>query len=89
MLLNIIAAMVPTSVEFHIHQVVPVFQIRVVRNVQPKKRAAVIALSATINNGIQAININGIRKEAGHAMYSNNPDKMTRYKEDIFTNYIY
>lgn len=83
------AAMVPTSVEFHIHQVVPVFQISVVRNVQPKKRAAVIFLSATINNGIQAMNINGINEEAGHAKYNNNPDKMTRYKEGVFTKDIY
>ncbi|BFG71645.1 hypothetical protein KACHI17_25260 [Sediminibacterium sp. KACHI17] len=61
----------------------------VVRNVDPKKREAVIFLSATINNGIQAININGINEEAGHAMYSSSPDNMMRYKEGVFTSCIY
>jgi hypothetical protein len=84
-----IAAMVPISVEFHIHQVVPVFQINVVRNVHPKKREAVISLSATINNGIQAIKINGIKEDAGHATYNSSPDNITRYKEGIFTSSIY
>lgn len=73
-LLVIMAAIVPISVEFQIHQVVPVFQTSIVIKAQAKKRFRLISLSATISNGIHAINISAVSGDTGQAAKSSNPD---------------
>ena len=84
MLLNMMAAIVPTSVEFHIHQVVPVFHTNKPQKDRPKKPAAVLVFSAAINSGTNATKIKGINGDTGHAAKSNNPLTVVRMKADFF-----
>lgn len=78
------AAMVPISVEFHIHQVVPLFQISNARKERPKKPEALRARSAAISKGIHAIKIKGSNGDTGHAANNNNPLIILNMSTDFF-----
>ena len=73
-----IAAIVPTSVLFQIHQVVKVFHINKATNEYRKKEILLVALSATINNGTHAKKIKKVKDEAGQEAHNKMPLKMLR-----------
>ena len=76
--------MAPAAVEFHIHQVVPAFQMNILSRAKRKKRILLTSLSATINKGTHAIKMSGVKPASGHAATSSNPDKMLRMREENF-----
>jgi hypothetical protein len=51
----------PAAVEFHIHQVVPAFQISMVSKEKRKKRILFSSLSANNNSGTQEMKIKGVK----------------------------
>ena len=77
-LLAMIAAIAPTSVEFHIHHVVHAFQTKVVNMVKKIKCNLFSILSATNNNGIHAIKIKNVKGETGHDVYNKIPERIAR-----------
>jgi glutamate racemase len=68
-----IAAIVPTSVLFQIHQVVKVFQINKATNEYRKKEILLVTLSATINKGTHAKKIKKVKDEAGQEAHNKMP----------------
>ncbi len=75
-LLAIIAATLPTSVEFHIQYVVPIFQMSTDKKVYPKKCSFLVTLFAIISRGTQATNKSSANQKTGHATTSNRPVKI-------------
>ena len=84
------AAILPTSVLFHIHQVVAAFHINKVIKAWKKKWFLFCNASATINNGINAKKISTVSKDgniAGHAAANNKPDIILNVMDNVlFTN---
>ncbi len=80
------APMAPAAVEFHIHQVVPAFQISMARKHRRKNRILSV-LSANTSSGIQAINIKPVKGDVGHEQTNNNPDIMLKVIGWYFFNY--
>jgi hypothetical protein len=74
----------PGAVEFHIHHVVPAFQINMLSNAKRKKRILFSSLLANTNNGTQAIKIKGENPASGQAQTSNRPDKRLNNRGEIF-----
>jgi hypothetical protein len=68
-----IAAIVPTSVLFQIHQVVKVFHINKATNEYRKKEILLVTLSATINKGTHAKKIRKVKDEAGQEAHNKMP----------------
>jgi|LakMenE01Jun11ns_1017448.scaffolds.fasta_scaffold7038609_1 hypothetical protein len=75
-LLAIIAATLPTSVEFHIQYVVPIFQMSTDKKVYPKKWSFLVTLLAIISRGTHATNKRRANQKTGHATTSNRPVKI-------------
>ena len=78
------APMAPGAVEFHIHQVVPAFQINVLNNEKRKKRIRFSSWSAMNKRGTQAIKISGVKPASGHAETNNRPDRMLNINGGYF-----
>ncbi len=80
-----IAPMAPGGVEFHIHHVVPAFQMNIVSKANKKKRMRFVSWSAKNNNGIHATKIRNVKAESGHANTSKRPEtKLKRSGEYFF-----
>src|SRR3954467_10585488 len=80
-LFAIIAPIAPAAVEFHIHHVVPAFQMSMLRKEKRKKRIVLCCSSAINKMGTQAINISGVKPASGQADTSKRPE-MTLYSKD-------
>ena len=83
-LLAIKAAIEPTSVEFHIHQVAAAFQVSMARKQSRKKNLLCTTFSARYSNGIKAMNIKKVNGDTGHAAHNKTPDKKLRPKAAVF-----
>jgi len=83
-LLAIKAAIEPTSVEFHIHQVAAVFQVSMARKHSRKKNLLCTIFSARYSSGIKAINIKKVNGDTGQAAHNKTPDKKLRPKAADF-----
>jgi hypothetical protein len=70
------AAILPTSVLFQIHQVVDAFQMINVMKEKPKNLFLFCVLSATNNKGINAMKIKNVSGDTGHDANNNTPDKI-------------
>jgi hypothetical protein len=66
-LLAIMAAILPISVLFQIHQVVDPFQVRRAKNTSQKKCDFLLLFSAKYNRGQNAIKTRKNRGDTGHA----------------------
>ncbi len=85
-LLAVMAAMVPTSVEFHIHQVVPVFQHSMAIKICQKKVVFFKGSAASVSKGIQATKISRVRLETGQAAINRNPaNRVSAQRVIVFT----
>lgn len=75
MVINIVlirmAAMAPSTVEFHNHQVVPAFHTSMLKKTHLKKKPVPIPLLASNNKGTQAMAIIGVNAESGQAAINN------------------
>ena len=78
------ASIAPGAVEFQIHQVVPAFQIVVVKSVNRKKRILFVSWSSIYKTGTRAIKIRAVREETGHAKTSNKPETILKKTGGIF-----
>ena len=83
-LLATIAAILPTSVLFHIHQVVAALKMSSERKEYPKKLRRLVVLSATISSGTKAMNMRKQNCDTGHAPYNNAPVKMLKKNSKSF-----
>jgi hypothetical protein len=80
------AAMVPTSVEFHIHQVVPVFQHNMAIKICQKKVVFFNGSAASTSKGIQATKISRVRLETGQAAINRKPaNRVSAQRVIVFT----
>jgi hypothetical protein len=80
------AAIVPTSVEFHIHQVVPVFQINMAMKICQKKVVFFIGRAVSVSKGIQPIKISRVRVETGQAANNSKPaNRVSAQRVIVFT----
>ena len=68
------AAMLPTSVEFQIHQVLPKFQIKIAEKQCQKKMDFLLLFSAIYISGQNPIKIKKVKGETGQAANSEMPD---------------
>jgi hypothetical protein len=85
-LFAVMAAMVPTSVEFHIHQVVPVFQHNMAIKICQKKAVFFKGSAASTSKGIQATKISRVRLETGQAAISRQPaNRVSAQRVIVFT----
>ena len=84
--LAIIAATLPISVEFQIHQVVLAFQINNARKLYQKKVDFLLMASAIKSNGINPKNIRNVKGETGQAAKSSIPENILKLKGTIFFN---
>lgn len=66
-----IAAIAPSVVAFHNHQVVPAFHTSMVKKIFLKRTGVAIPLLASNNKGTQAMAIIGVRDESGQAAINN------------------
>jgi hypothetical protein len=78
------AAILPTSVEFHIHQVLPIFQIKIAAKQYQKKCIFLVLFSAIKNSGQIAIKIKKLSGETGQAANSIIPDKKLNPTKYLF-----
>ena len=78
------APIAPAAVEFQIHQVVPAFQMNMLRSANRKNRILFSSLSANNKRGTHAIKISGVNPASGQALTSNRPDKTLNAKDDNF-----
>ena len=85
-LLATIAPTAPGAVEFHIHHVVPAFQINRAIKANNKKRFVFVSFSAIKNSGTQARNIRKVSGESGHARNNKRPVRTDRTGDDKFFN---
>lgn len=85
-LLAMIAAMLPISVEFQIHQVVQAFQIRRATKQYQKKLDFFWILSAINNKGTNPKNMRKVKGDTGHAAKSSKPEITLKLMEIIFFN---
>jgi hypothetical protein len=76
------APIAPAAVEFHIHHVVPAFQMNIERKENTKKRSLSVCFSARNNSGTHAINIKAVNGDIGHAANNNIPDKILRKRDE-------
>lgn len=74
MVLIRIAATAPSAVEFHNHQVVPIFHTNIVKKTYLNKTRDGILLLANNNNGTHATVINKVNDALGHAAINNSAD---------------
>jgi hypothetical protein len=85
-LFAVMAAMVPTSVEFHIHQVVPVFQHNMAISICQKKVIFFMGEAARASRGIQAKKIKPVRVETGQAAINRQPaNRVSAQRVIVFT----
>ena len=85
-LLAMIAATLPISVEFQIHQVVLAFQMSKAIKLYQKKRDFFSILSAINNNGTNPKNMRNVKGDSGHAAKSRRPEKILKLMGMIFFN---
>ncbi len=83
-LLPIIAPTAPGAVAFHIHQVVPAFQINIDSNANKKKRIRFVSLSDISNSGTQAKKIRNVKAETGHANTNSKPARRLNISDEYF-----
>ena len=83
-LLAMIAATLPISVEFQIHQVVQAFQISRARKLYQKKLDFFCILSAINNKGTNPKNMRKVKGDTGQASKSRRPEKTLKLKGIIF-----
>jgi hypothetical protein len=77
---TIIAAIEPTSVEFHIHHVASVFQVIRARDKRRKNNLFRPTLSARYSSGINAMKIKNVSGDTGHEAHNKIPDKRLKLK---------
>jgi hypothetical protein len=80
------AAILPISVEFQIHQVVLAFQISSARKLYQKKLDFFWILSAINNRGTNPKNMRNVKGDTGHAAKSRSPENILKLKGMIFFN---
>ena len=78
--------MLPTSVEFQIHQVVPVFQISIVKNTCPNQVILRVGSTAKKRSGIQATKISQVKGKSGQAATSMKPERQLSNQRKEFFN---
>lgn len=78
------AAILPTSVEFHNHQVVAAFHIKIVKNAYKKKSFLLVVTSAINSKGSHAIKMKKVKGETGQDIHSNKPDNILRPSSSNF-----
>lgn len=83
-LLAAMAAILPTSVEFHIHQVLPIFQIKIAEKQYQKKCIFLVLFSAINNNGLNPKKIKKLSAETGQAANNIIPDNKLSPTEYLF-----
>lgn len=71
--LAIIAAMLPNSVEFQIHQVVPTFQINKLKKANPIKVLIFVVECATQSKGTNAKKMQKVKGDTGQEATSSKP----------------
>ena len=69
------APIAPAAVEFHIHQVVPTFQMNMVSNAN-RKNLILFSWQESFNNGTHAIKIKGVNGDTGQAAINNKAEEM-------------
>ena len=84
------AAILPTSVLFHIHHVVAALNRSRERKEYPKKLSRLVVLSATISSGTKAIKSKKQKGDTGHAPYNNIPtNKLKNNSKSFFMLQMY
>ena len=76
--------MAPGAVEFQIHQVVPAFQINMLRRAKRKNFMRLSSCSAMYRSGTQAIKISGVKAETGQAKTNNSPEMQLNKRDEGF-----
>ena len=85
------AATLPTSVEFHIHQVVKAFQTSIAIKEYRKNLFLLVTTDAIKSSGIKPAKIKKVSGDTGQAADNNKPDKMLKpanwsfFKGEIFS----
>jgi hypothetical protein len=83
-LLAIMAAILPISVEFQIHQVVLAFQMSMAKKLCQKKADFLSKLLATKSKGINPKKMRKVKGDIGQAAKSNNPDSRLALMDIVF-----
>lgn len=78
------AAILPTSVLFHIHQVVAALKTSRETKEYPKKLRRLFVLSATISSGTNAKNIKKQNGDTGQEPYNNTPASKLKKNNNPF-----
>jgi hypothetical protein len=78
------AATLPISVEFQIHQVVLAFQISMAKKQCQKKVDFFCWASAINSKGVNPKKIKKVKGETGHAPKSNNPENKLALIDNVF-----
>jgi hypothetical protein len=78
------AAMLPISVEFQIHQVVLAFQISMAKKLCQKKADFFSIPSATKSKGINPKKMKKVKGDIGQAAKSNNPERRLALMDIVF-----
>jgi hypothetical protein len=83
-LLAIMAAMLPISVEFQIHQVVLAFHINKVKKLCQKNVDFFCRPSATNSKGVNPKKIRNVKGDTGQAAKSNKPENKLALMDNVF-----
>ena len=83
-LLAIMAPIAPAAVAFHIHQVVPAFQMSILSSVNRKNLILFFSWSAIDSNGTHAKKMRKVKGETGHAATSSKPVRILNISEEYF-----
>jgi hypothetical protein len=78
------AAILPMSVEFQIHQVVLAFQISILKKICQKKADFFCSPSAINSKGVNPKKIRKVNGDTGQAANSNNPENRLALMEIVF-----